>query len=83
MDAISGYNQIRVAKSSQDKLAFAGPGCTKYTWLVMLFGPINSLVIFIVFIHDMNSTWEELARTCSIVFDADTGTEIIVDDVYN
>ena len=83
MDAISGYNQIRVAKSSQEKLAFAGPGCTKYTWLVMPFGPINGPVIFIVLIHGMNSTWQELARTCGIVFDADTGTEIIVDDVFS
>ena len=56
MDAISGYNQIRVA----------GPGCTKYTWLVMPFDPINGPVIFIVLIHDMNSTWQELARTCGI-----------------
>ena len=32
MDAISGFNQIRVRKSSRVKLAFAGPNCTKYTY---------------------------------------------------
>ena len=54
MDAISGYNQIYVAKSSQEKLAFYGPNCTKYTYYVMPFGHINVPVIFIVFIHDMD-----------------------------
>ena len=56
MDDISGYNQIRVAASSREKLAFAGPNCAKYTYFVMLFGPVNEPVIFIVFIHDMDST---------------------------
>jgi len=83
MDAISGYNQIRVGKSSQVKLAFAGPGCTKYTWLVMPFGPINGPVIFIVFMHDFSSTWKDLARNRGVVFDASTGTEIIVHDVFS
>ena len=56
MDAISGYNQIKVAKSSRPKLAFAGPNNTKYTYNVMPFGPVNGLVIFVVFIHDMDAT---------------------------
>ena len=29
MDAISGYNQIKVARSLREKLAFAGPNCSK------------------------------------------------------
>ena len=49
MDAIAGYNQVRVAKSSREKLAFAGPNCTKYTYNVMPFGPVNGPVIFIIF----------------------------------
>ena len=64
IDAIYGYNQIRVARSSRDKLAFAGPNCTKYTYFVMPFGPVNGPVIFIVFIvftHDMDATWKNLA----------------------
>ena len=56
MDAIYGYNQINVAKSSQDKLAFSGPNCTNYTYRVMPFGPVNGPVIFILFIHDMDVT---------------------------
>ena len=83
LDAISGYNQIRVAKSSQIKLAFAGPDCSKYTYTVMPFGPVNGPVIFIVFIHDLNSTWQELAHNRGIKFDVKTGTTIIVDDIFS
>ena len=83
MDAISGYNQIRVAKSSHDKLSFAGPNCTKYTYYVMPFGPVNGPVIFIVFIHDMDSTWKALAMSRGVVFDITTGTRIIVDDIFS
>ena len=36
MDAISGYNQIKVARSSHKKLAFSGPNCTKYTYNVKI-----------------------------------------------
>ena len=65
MDAISGYNQIRVPKLSQEKLAFASPNCTKYTYYVMPFGNINSPVIFIVLVHDTDSTWKVVAaRHC-------------------
>ena len=83
MDAISGYNQIKVAKSSQDKLAFAGPRCTKYTWKVMTFGPVNGPVIFVVFIHDLDTTWKAHAETKGIVFNDASGTRIIVDDILS
>ena len=83
MDAISGYNQIRVAESSRDKLAFARPNCTKYTYFVMPFGPVNGPVIFIVFIHNMDATWKTLATSRGIIFDASTGTRIIVDDIFS
>jgi len=35
-NAGSGYNQIRVSIETQAKLAFAGPNCSKYAFLVML-----------------------------------------------
>ena len=83
MDAISGCNQIRVAKLSREKLAFAGPRNTKYTYNVMPVGPVNGPVIFIIFIHDMDATWKGLATTRGIVMDARTGTRIIVDDIFS
>ena len=61
MDAISGYNQIGVAKSTRPKLTFAGPNNTKYTYNVMPFGPVNGPLIFVTFIHGMNVTLKNLA----------------------
>ena len=49
----------------------------------MPFGPVNGPVIFIVFIHDLNSTWQDLARNRGIKFDVKTGTTIIVDDIFS
>jgi hypothetical protein len=40
-DAPQGYHQIRVEEDSQAKLAFAGPDATKWTYNMMLFGPVN------------------------------------------
>ena len=83
MDAISGYNQIGVARSSQPKLAFAGPNCSKYTYIVMPFGPVNGPVIFIVFIHDLDSTWKSLAHERGISINEKTNTNIIVDEIFS
>ncbi len=82
-DAVSGYNQIRVAPSSRPKLAFAGPNCSKYTWKVMPFGPVNGPVIFIVFIHDLDSTWKALAIKRGLLIDDSLNTKIIVDDIFS
>ncbi len=55
-DAPSGYHQIGVSPCSQDKLAFAGPDATKWTYNIMPFGPVNGAPTFITFIHDVDST---------------------------
>jgi hypothetical protein len=55
-DAPSGYHQIAVLPCSQEKLAFAGPDATKWTYNVMPFGPVNGPPTFIAFIHDLDST---------------------------
>ena len=49
-------------------------------------GPLigeNGPVIFIVFIHDMDSTWKGVAATQGIVIDSKTGMRLIVDDIYS
>jgi hypothetical protein len=61
-DAPQGYHQIRVAKESQEKLAFTGPNATKWTYNVMHFGPVNGPLTFSAFIHDMDGTWKDLAK---------------------
>ena len=68
MGTISSYNQIRVVESLRNKLAFAGPNYTKYTYSVMPFGPVNGLVIFIVFIHDMDATWKKISDVTRCCF---------------
>ena len=83
MDAPSGYHQIRVAQGSQQKLAFAGPDGTKFTYLVMPFGPVNGPFIFIVFIHDLDVTWKKLATSKNIQINNQTNTKIIVDDIFS
>jgi hypothetical protein len=54
-DAPSGYHQLAVAKSSQEKLAFQGTDAIKWTYTVMPFGPTNGPATFINFIHDVDS----------------------------
>ena len=83
IDTISGYNKICVIKSSQIKLAFAGHDYSKYTYTVIPFGPVNGPVIFVVFIHDLDSIWKDLAHNGGIIFDAKTCTTIIVYDVFS
>ena len=83
MDAISAYKRIRATKSPQNKLAFAGTHCTKYTYFVMSFGPVNEAIIFIVIIHDMDTTWKNFGTTQGIYFDAFTGTRIIVNNNFS
>ena len=84
MDVPSGYHQTRVAESSQQKLAFAGPNSTKWTWRVMPFGPVNGPVIFIIFVHDMDGTWKAVAATRGLdLSSGKIGTRIIVDDIFS
>ena len=74
MDTPSGYHQVCVEKNNQQKLVFAGHNGTKYTYLVMSFGPVNRPVIFIVFIHNVDVIQ-------GIVTDECTTTKFIVDDI--
>lgn len=83
MDAPSGFHQMKVAKCSQPKLAFAGTRGSKYTYLVMPFGPINAPAIFIIFIHDMDVSWKQLATDKGLTIDERTNTNIIVDDIFS
>ena len=49
----------------------------------MPFGPVNGLAMFIVFIHDIDSFWKELAKSYGILIGKDTNTNIIVDDILS
>ena len=80
-DAPLGYHQIAVAPDLQAKLAFAGPDATKWTYNVMPFVPIKDPSTFIAFNYDMNATWKDLARSCSLTIDKDLNTNVIVDNI--
>jgi hypothetical protein len=82
-DAPQGYHQIRVAKESQEKLAFAGPNATKWTYNVMPFGPVNGPSRFISFIHNMDGTWKDVDRSLDLVINKDMTTTIIVDNIVS
>ncbi len=82
-DAPMGYHQIRITLKSQMKLAFAGPDATKWTYTIMPFGPVNGLSTFIAFIHDVDSTRKNLARSCRLTIDKDTNTNIIVNNILS
>ena len=82
-DAPQGYHQLRVSKSSQAKLAFAGPDATKYTYSVMPFGPTNGPAIFIIFMFDTASTTKTIAAEMGVSIDSDTNTNIIIDDNFS
>jgi hypothetical protein len=82
-DAPQGYHQIGVKPASQEKLAFAQPNAKKWTYNVMPFGPVNGPGTFIAFIHDVDSSWKELATLYGILINKDTNTSIIVDDILS
>ena len=83
VDATSGYHQMRVAPHSHPKLVFAGTRGTKFTYNVMPFGPVNSPVFFIIFIHDMNQTWKEVTTSQCFLINAQTNTTIIIRDIFS
>jgi hypothetical protein len=82
-DAPMGYHQLAVALDIQEKLTIQGPDAIKWTYTVMPFGPTNRPATFINFIHDVNSQWQSLAQSLSMVIDNDTNTKTIVDDIFS
>jgi hypothetical protein len=74
VDVAQGYHQIGVKQESQEKLAFAGPDATKWTYNVMPFGPVNGPATFIAFIHNVNSTWKAVAQSYSVVINNSMNT---------
>jgi hypothetical protein len=72
-----------VERELQEKLAFAGPNAMKWTYNVMPFGPVNGPATFVAFIHDVDSSWKELACSYGVMIDEDTNTNIIVDDILS
>ena len=49
----------------------------------MPFGPVNGPAIFIIFIHDMDQSWKELATSRGIEINASCNTTIIIDNIFS
>jgi len=49
----------------------------------MPFGPINGPSTFIAFIHNVDATWKDLARSCGLTIDEDLNRNVIVDDILS
>ena len=82
-DTVHGYHQIQAARDSQLKLAFQGVNATKWIYNVMPYGPINCPPVFISFIHDLDSTWKELASSEGIIINENTNSRIIDDEMFS
>jgi hypothetical protein len=82
-DALMGYHQLAVEKSSQEKLAFQGVDAIKWTYTVMPFGPTNGPATFINFIRDIDSVWKDNAKKQGITISNNTNTKIIVDYIVS
>lgn len=68
-----------MAKKDHHKIAFADPYCSKYAMQVMPFGLINRPFVFIIFIFDMDSTWNFLTNNPCIIVDDGSSIIIIVE----
>lgn len=78
-----GYHQIRINNQTRPKLAFAGSGASMYTYNVMLFGPVNVLVIFVLMMFNINKEWKAMAIQTGVALNEDTNTKIIVGNCFN
>ena len=61
LDARSGFHQIKVAKTSQEKLAFMAPDYQKYTYNVLPFGPTNGPPVYTAMMVLLQRQWHALA----------------------
>ena len=58
-----GYHQVEFNTRSREKLSFAGPNVSMYTYRVMSFGPVNGPPIFIGMVFNMNFEWQNVAKS--------------------
>ena len=89
VDAKSGFHQISVRYSDREKLCFAGPHSTLFTFNVMPFGPINGPACYSALMYLMRQEWQalfrerfpELSKTEVSIALIQTGARQIIDDI--
>ena len=80
VDQRTGYHQIPVAVSSQEKLAFQGPNHEKYCYTVMPFGPMNAPAVYTAMMKNFKDEYDHLFRQRFPQYAAFVGNKNIMDD---
>ena len=81
LDLRSGYNQIRVRKRDQEKLAFFTPSGKKKTLKVILFGPKNAPAFYTTMMQFLRDDWTILFNETSHTINlSNSPTNIVCDD---
>jgi hypothetical protein len=81
LDNKTGYHQIAVRFSDQEKLAFFAPNDKKYCFGVMPFGPRNAPAFYTCMMHLFKGEWTELFRSRHPTDTSHLGDRIIIDDI--
>ena len=63
-DCDQGYHQIRVWYKDQDKLALFATDSKKYTFTVILFGPLNVPLFYTVLVLWIQAKWIKICQLC-------------------
>ena len=81
LDNKTGYHQIAVRFSDQEKLAFFAPDDSKWCWGVMPFGPRNAPAFYTCMMRIFKGEWIALYRSRYPLDTAHLGSRIIIDDI--
>ena len=84
LDARSGYHQIRVRKSDQEKLAFFTPSGDKKTYKVLPFGPTNAPSFYTAMMQALRKEWVLLFADTKHLLTIDSAPDTIIcsDKIY-
>jgi len=81
LDNKTGYHQIAVRYSDQEKLAFFAPDDEKWCFGVMPFGPRNAPAFYTCMMRIFKTEWQVLYRSRYPNDTAHLGSRIIIDDI--
>jgi hypothetical protein len=81
LDNKTGYYQIWVRLTDQEKLAFFGPDHKKYTFQVMPFGPRNAPTFYTAMMGIFRDEWNDLYLHLFPSATAHFGSRVIINDI--
>jgi hypothetical protein len=81
LDNKTGYHQIAVRSTDQEKLAFFSPDHKKYTFTVMPFGPRNAPAFYTAMMRVFEDEWNALFAFRHPNDSSHRGSRTIIDDI--